>query len=397
MKTKPTLLVAGVSAIVLQAPLVTAANRPLIVTDVAGAVRILQALPCGDPVDLIREVTGGRIEIVPSARRSPTFELTRLSVFVAPFTVERTCSGITGRAVFSEIGVSLASVVSFAANSDGRFTIPKERFLIHQAVVENGTPQAVYKHPSEDVTGTIDLSRGTVQFHVALVSRLRFRAGCDSVRCAIDEERAGTQTVEIFGRNVFPDSDADGVKDPSDNCPLAPNPDQTLVETPVLVPPAAITLQSCRDRRIGTARATDICYGRPVEITNDVPSRFVLGENRVTWSANNGVDPIVRAGQTVTVVPIACTPTKPPGGSFQVSAADDCGRLTIRLGSYTLADGEVIKIQETGRPGVRLLGTVGKDRIRHFQVGKGGALITAADDANNAASVVCGEVSSRLP
>ena len=261
MKTKQTLLVAGgVSAMVLLAPLAKAGTSTLD-RDRRGRRR---AHPAGPPLRRPRGCDAGRDRRAhrdhprrgsPRERGLTFFELTRLTMFFAPFTVERTCSGISGRVVFSEIGVSLASAVFFTANSDDRFTIPKEKFLIYESVIENGLPQTRYKRPIEDVTGTIDLARGTVHFHVAVASRLRFRAGCDPVRCTIDEELDGTQTAEIFGTNAFPDADGDGVKDPSDNCPLAPNPNQAPVATPVIIPPPDLTLQSCLDHRIGVARA----------------------------------------------------------------------------------------------------------------------------------------------
>jgi hypothetical protein len=53
-----------------------------------------------------------------------------------------------------------------------------------------------------------------------------------------------------------------------------------------------------------------------------------------------------------------------------------------------LTNGETIKINETGQPGVRLIGEVAGG-IRHFHVGKGQGVITATDGSNNVTSVVC--------
>jgi antitoxin (DNA-binding transcriptional repressor) of toxin-antitoxin stability system len=72
-----------------------------------------------------------------------------------------------------------------------------------------------------------------------------------------------------------------------------------------------------------------------------------------------------------------------------VSATDACAAPILRLGSFVLAEGERIKINVTGQPGVRLVGVVGPDRIRHFQVGKGEAVITATDPSSNVTTVVC--------
>jgi hypothetical protein len=61
----------------------------------------------------------------------------------------------------------------------------------------------------------------------------------------------------------------------------------------------------------------------------------------------------------------------------------------IRLGSFVIANGERIKIDEVGKPGITLIGTVGADRIRHFLVGKGEGVITATDPSNNVGSALC--------
>ena len=82
------------------------------------------------------------------------------------------------------------------------FTIPKEQFLIYESVLNNAPvrqPDTSYQRPSEDVTGVIDLRRQTVQLHVVMTSELRFRAGCQGDRCAIDETHTGTTTTDIRG------------------------------------------------------------------------------------------------------------------------------------------------------------------------------------------------------
>jgi hypothetical protein len=410
MNTKQTLLMAGaVSAIVLSAPLANAVVLPsLIVTEPTGIVNVQQALPCGEDLRTTRRIVGGRIEVTPvSLRERVQFDLTRLDLFLAPFSVRRECQGIRATAAFSEIGVRLASTVSFTAvpvdtaeTGQFRFTIPKDQFLIFESVLDNAPfrqPETMYLRPSEDVTGLIDLRNRLVEFHVSLTSQLHFRAGCVGDRCVIDEVKDGTQTAEVRGRITPPtlDRDGDGVPDVVDNCPLTANPSHAPVATPVMTPPSDVTLHSCLDHTIGRATAADICNARPVLITNNAPARFAPGLNLVTWFANDGVDPIVPAVQRVTIQDttaptVSCTAVNPDAGRFQVAAADDCTvRITPTLGSYTLANDEVIQIQETGEPGVRLVGRVGADGIRHFLVGRGEGLIMATDAAGHVASAVC--------
>lgn len=78
-------------------------------------------------------------------------------------------------------------------------------------------------------------------------------------------------------------------------------------------------------------------------------------------------------------------------GFYRVSASDVCiVAPAIRLGSFSLVNGETIKItQVRGQSGVKLINTMGPLRIRHFQVGPGDAIITATDDSGNTASATC--------
>jgi hypothetical protein len=164
-----------------------------------------------------------------------------------------------------------------------------------------------------------------------------------------------------------------------------------------------VTLTSCQGD-IGMAHATDVCNARPVRISNNAPEKFAVGPNQVTWRANDGIDPIVTALQDVTVAvadrtppTLSCTPFGTPR-QRRVAAVDDCGgQTTLRLGPFTLANHELIQIEETGRPGVRLLGTVGNDGIRHFQVGKGQAFITATDASGNVARASCDPAADITP
>jgi hypothetical protein len=414
MNTKRTRLVAGLlSAIVVSAPLATALTSSLIFTNLRGTLRVVQGVPCGGVVDVTTSIADGRMEITPSAPRradagAVQFDLSRLSLFMTPFTVQHECLGMTATADFREIGVQLVKPVRFTGQPIGSpedlhytFTIPRTQVLLFESVLNNlpvPQPETQYEQPSEDVTGEIDLRRGTAQLHVVLSSNLRFRVGCVGKRCVIDEQHRGRQTVDVTGVLVNPrtDTDRDSVPDLIDNCPLVSNRTQAMVPNPVITAPANVTLSSCQVPDIGTATASDVCYARPVAISNNAPSTFAVGRNVVTWSARNGIDPAVTAEQIVTVSAedqtppvISCTPAKPH--TFEVAAADECaGPTTIRLGSFTLTSGEVIKVEETGKPGVRLINTVGKDKIKHFQAGKGEALVVATDAAGNAARAACG-------
>ena len=86
---------------------------------------------------------------------------------------------------------------------------------------------------------------------------------------------------------------------------------------------------------------------------------------------------------------MSCVATNPTGSSFIVTAIDACSAPIIRLDSFVTANGETIKINETGQPGVRLVNDVSSDHLRHFQVGKGEAIITATDPSNNVGTAVC--------
>jgi hypothetical protein len=77
-------------------------------------------------------------------------------------------------------------------------------------------------------------------------------------------------------------------------------------------------------------------------------------------------------------------------GFYTVSASDICSAPVIKIGSYTLANGETIKITQTpGTSGVRLVGTMGKEQIKHFQVGPNDASLIATDGSGNKASITC--------
>lgn len=214
MKTKRTLLLTGIaSAMTLSATLATAAGETLNLTDLSGAVRIHQGLPCGQTLDMTATIQQGLMQITPlTGRAGVLFDLTRLDMFLTPFSVRGDCRGIRATADFREIGLSLVSAVRFPGEETGllgsrlyRFTIPKERFQIFESTLDSAQvpqPERGYRRPSEDVTGLFDLNLQTVQLHVVLTSEAHFRAGCVKKRCKIDETHPGTQTADIQARAV---------------------------------------------------------------------------------------------------------------------------------------------------------------------------------------------------
>ena len=150
---------------------------------------------------------------------------------------------------------------------------------------------------------------------------------------------------------------------------------------------------NCGPVNLGLPTATDDCAGT-VTFTNNSPGYFLVGTTPVTWVAHDASGNTTNATQDVTVVdtvpPTAsCVPDGPPGGTFKVSAFDACDVPVIRLGSFVLAQGERIKIEEVGQAGVTLLNDVGPDHLRHFHVGKGENVITATDASHNVGTAIC--------
>jgi hypothetical protein len=87
---------------------------------------------------------------------------------------------------------------------------------------------------------------------------------------------------------------------------------------------------------------------------------------------------------------VSCTANSPPGSSFLVLASDDdCTPPTLTLGDYNLVNGEVIQLQQTGQPGIRLLATGRAGSTRHFQVGRGEGVVWATDAAGNTTPATC--------
>jgi hypothetical protein len=394
MKSKWMRLVIGsASGIALATVLVHGADRrPMVVKHITGNLHIVQKIPC-DTLTRDTPVTQGRIVISPAegvdVPGGKSFVLIGFTISFAPFTISGSCIGVGGSRHYTFLSVQLRKAVAFTAvdRGDGvlNVTIPKDEFLISEvAVVDDRISEKSVTHPSQDVTGMIDLRRGTVAVHVVVARSIHFN----------EEDNPGTLTVDLSGTIAFPDSDGDGVPDRDDNCRFTANPDQSAVATPIITAPSNLTLASCADHHIGFAKAADICDGGPVTITNNARSSFVTGSNIVTWTARDTKLRTATDRQTVTIVDttpptVMCVPDGPPGGTFRVSAFDDCDVPTVRLGSHVLAVGERIKIDETGKSGITLIGTVGPDHIRHFQAGKGEAVMTATDGSGNVSRAIC--------
>ena len=476
MKTKWILLVvAGLSVIATPMSARSLDQARWVATPLTGNLHIFQGIPVCSDLSFDRAVTGGRIEITPAdgfaMGPTKTFSFTRMSVSFSGFHVHASCLGSDDDEYYNELGASLAQAVTFTATAGGpgvyNFTIPKDSFLIHESAIHQHNsdgfgPEDSFKHPSEDVTGTIDMNLATVHVHVKVSTSLHFSFG------PIDEDKSGSQTADIDGAIAFPDTDGDGVSDFTDNCRFTANPLQNVIATPVVTAPPNVTLNSCLGRDFGRAAAADVCNGRPVTITNNAPVQFAIGPNTVTWSGNDGADPVVHDTQTVTIIDttdplftsvppdiflnncvgtalgtptatddcagtvtftnnglpiypvgttvvtwtahdvsgntstdtqnvtvtdtvppaVSCVATGPPNQhTFVVTSSDACGAPVIRIGSFVLANGETIMINETGQPGVQLVNTV--NGMKHFQVGKDQAIVTATDGSNNVTSVFC--------
>jgi hypothetical protein len=324
MKTKRMLLAAGVvtAAVFSIGPASAIDLRPMTLTNLRGDLLIHQGLPCNQAVDIRTPVLANSLlEITPAGglplrRRDDdarAFMLTRMGIFFAPFTVDARCGNFHDRRRFSEVGIQLVQPVSFiGVLADGRynFTIPKTDFQISMAVIDNKSPESGFRHPSEDVTGFIDLERGTASLHFVLETLIHFQLpeGCQGSACLINEDGRGRIVTDLGGTLKFPDADSDGIPDSGDACQFVAN--------------------------------------------------------------------------------VTCT-SAGPQSLFRVATPPSCDTQAIRLGSFTLANGEVIQIEETGQPGVRLVNQVGRTNIRHFQVGKGEAIVTATDASGDVASAAC--------
>lgn len=155
------------------------------------------------------------------------------------------------------------------------------------------------------------------------------------------------------------------------------------------------------------ATATDNCAlgGPPTCVP---PSgNFPLGSTTVICSASDQSGNSSTCQSTVKVVDttapvVTCVESfnpsgknvpgsKNPDGFYMVGGTDVCSTSnTIKIGGFTLANGETIKItQSPGHSGVALVNTMGPAHIKHFRVGPGDAVITVTDSNGNVGTAIC--------
>jgi len=156
----------------------------------------------------------------------------------------------------------------------------------------------------------------------------------------------------------------------------------------------------------GVATASDACGA--VTVAGPSTGSYPLGTTTVNYTATDGVGLQSSCPATIQVVDtikptVSCVESYNPStknvpkasntnqdGFYKVGAGDSCTPPAIKIGSFTLANGETIKITQTpGKSGVSFVNTMGQENIRHFQVGPGDAVITATDGSGNATSVTC--------
>ena len=172
-------------------------------------------------------------------------------------------------------------------------------------------------------------------------------------------------------------------------------------ENPVITCPAPQTLECTGPGgAIATysASATDNCDAVTPNCTPPSGSTFPLGTTTLTCNAADTSANSSSCTSSVKVVDttppvVACVQGVNPSGNsaannsdgfYKVSASDICSAPVIKIGSFTLANGETIKITQTpGKSGVRLVGTMGREQIKHFQVGPGDASVIATDGSGN--------------
>jgi hypothetical protein len=155
-----------------------------------------------------------------------------------------------------------------------------------------------------------------------------------------------------------------------------------------------------------SASATDNCDAVTPNCVPPSGSTFPIGTTLLTCNAADTSANSASCSSSVSVVDttapvVACEQGVNPSGKnvptsnnsdgfYKVSASDICSTPVIKLGSFTLASGETIKITQTrGKSGVRLVGTAGTPQIRHFQVGPNDAVVTATDGSGNQTSITC--------
>jgi hypothetical protein len=278
-----------------------AATTPLaagnLIVDTGGQMRIQLDLPLADDVDLTTPVTVGRVELAPIEfipGLAGHFWLNRINLSFAPFSINRF---FYGDHAFTSVGASLKESVSFWAveSQPGvyTFTILPEELTLYGAALDNSDVKAGTQHPSEDVTGTIDLNANTFEARAVFTES-------DEI---LGQDVGGPLTITLNGVIAAgPDTDGDGVPDVRDNCVLTPNPGQQPVASPVVTAPPTVQAWTCAVTSIGTATGVDVCSARPVTLTNNAPLKFGVGTTSVTWTGRTASGGVGTAVQLVKVV-----------------------------------------------------------------------------------------------
>jgi Thrombospondin type 3 repeat len=327
MKIQPTLLLAGLLSCGLATTALAASN---LVIDTGGQMRIQLDLPLAEDVDHTTPVTMGRVEIAPIEfipGLAGHFWLNRISLSFAPFQINRF---LYGDHAFTSVGANLNEAVSFWAveSQPGvyTFSIPPDELTLFGAALDNSDVKAGNQHPSEDVTGTIDLNANTFEARAVFTES-------DTVA---GQDIGGPLTITLNGVIAAgTDTDGDGVPDIRDNCVLTSNPAQQPVASPVVTAPPTVQACTCAVSSLGTAQGVDICSAQPVTLTNDAPLEFGVGTTSVTWTGRTASGGVGTALQLVKVVdrtrPVFLS--VPPTITFQechpvdiglAMAADDC-------------------------------------------------------------------------
>jgi hypothetical protein len=325
MKTRLTLLLIAAGA--AAAPAARAAN--MVVRNPTGDMRIKISIPLADDVNQSTLLTSGRIEIAPGegmplAGGSRHFVLTAATLRFADFTVDR---AIFSAKHFRQVAVQLRQAVAFTAapSSPGvyPFSIPREQVTLYGTTVMNGDIQAGTDHPSEPVTGQINLTNGTFRVRVVVPKH----ATADWCSWPVDCDIDGTLTVRLVGI-LGPDTDGDGIRDSKDNCPLIPNPRQNAIASPAIVAPPDIRVVSCQHRVFGRPEVADLCLGGVVTVFENAPREWPVGQTVVSWTAQDRLGRTTSARQLVTVDDRTAPLFKsvPPD-----IAADTCGPLDVGL------------------------------------------------------------------
>jgi len=327
MKTKLTLLVAGVlSAIALTgSPVRAAGQQPLVITDLRGSVRIQLKLPCGDPVDETTSIQSGRMEIRPEI-------LTR----------EREVVSVTFDLMRLDMFLTPFEVHRACDGIEATAAFREIGLRLAGAV----------RFPGQEVGAP---GSGQYRFIIPKEQFLIYESILDNALVPQPETKYQRPSQDVFGLFDLP---------------------RNIVQLHVVV--------NTQVRfRVGCVRRGHCLIDQKEDVTQTADIVGVGESCRVRPSV--AVNPLL-----VTTPPtVSCTANTPPPSGFLVLASDDdCTPPTITLGPYTLTNGEVIQLQVTAQPGIRLLHTSG-DGIRRFRVGRGDAFVTATDLAGNTTTASC--------